>query len=356
MQCLKCGTTLEPGERFCSECGTAAEDANISTGSFCSECGSKLDAGARFCAECGAVVEAGAPAAERPLAEPANLDNPPPPEPAPPQTPIIKTVSPARADISLSAPVEEEPDERGKKSILNAKLLGLIVVVAAVGAAAVAMSLKSIKPTSPEEAARIASVSDQPPVLPIPQQLPRENAEAVVPNVSGQALVDASTRGDSEKFKVIFQQLQRREGPETGDRKTARKLNEAALMALREKSYAQAVDVLRLALVADPADIEVADNLGYALQMAGQFKEAETQLVAVIERAPDRASAWANLAEASSRLGKSKQAVAAYLTAYKFSQKPERLLETMKKMAEASEDENSRKNVVDALQRIEGPK
>ncbi len=127
-------------------------------------------------------------------------------------------------------------------------------------------------------------------------------------------------------------------------------------MALREKSYAQAVDVLRQAVVADPADIEVADNLGYTLQMAGQYKEAETRLVAVIERVPDRASAWANLAETSSRLGKSKQAVGAYLTAYKFSQKPERLLEAMKKMAEDAEDENSRKNLLDALQKIEAIK
>lgn len=368
MQCLKCGTTLDAGERFCSGCGTAIEDADPPHGSFCSECGSKLDAGARFCAECGAAAEPSASAAERRLAKPENLNRPLPPELAMPQangaeqpepvpdTPFIKTVSPAHFDTALSAPVEDEPDQPGKKSISNGKVLGLIVVVGVVGAAAVAMSLKSIKPTTPEEAAHKAAVSDQPPVLPIPQQLPRENAAAVVPNVSGQALVDASTRGNSEQFQAIFHQLQQRERPETGDRKTARKLNDAALMALREKSYAQAVDVLRQAVVADPADIEVADNLGYTLQMAGQYKEAETRLVAVIERVPDRASAWANLAETSSRLGKSKQAVGAYLTAYKFSQKPERLLEAMKKMAEDAEDENSRKNLLDALQKIEAIK
>lgn len=47
--CPKCGASLKPKAKFCSECGTA-----IKAGRFCSECGSELDSNAKFCSACGA--------------------------------------------------------------------------------------------------------------------------------------------------------------------------------------------------------------------------------------------------------------------------------------------------------------
>jgi predicted amidophosphoribosyltransferase len=47
--CPKCGASLKPKAKFCSECGTA-----IKAGRFCSECGSEMESNAKFCSGCGA--------------------------------------------------------------------------------------------------------------------------------------------------------------------------------------------------------------------------------------------------------------------------------------------------------------
>ena len=46
-KCPKCGASLKPGAKFCSECGEKLGDA------FCPKCGAKLKPGAKFCSECG---------------------------------------------------------------------------------------------------------------------------------------------------------------------------------------------------------------------------------------------------------------------------------------------------------------
>ena len=93
--------------------------------------------------------------------------------------------------------------------------------------------------------------------------------------------------------------------------------------------------------------------MGYALHLAGQYREAEEQLLRVIAQSPDRAAAWANLATTSSKLGKSRQAVAAYLIAYKFQRNPDGYIRALKGIAEAADDEAVKKDIGDALQKFE---
>lgn len=50
--CPQCEAPLQPGAKFCAECG-----AKIEAQAFCSECGAELRPGAKFCAECGTKVE-----------------------------------------------------------------------------------------------------------------------------------------------------------------------------------------------------------------------------------------------------------------------------------------------------------
>ncbi len=47
--CPKCGAALQPGAKFCPECGT-----RLAQGRFCAECGATVAANAKFCPECGA--------------------------------------------------------------------------------------------------------------------------------------------------------------------------------------------------------------------------------------------------------------------------------------------------------------
>jgi len=51
--CVKCGAQLQPGAKFCSDCGATQEKQ------VCSKCQAELGPGAKFCNECGTKVEAG---------------------------------------------------------------------------------------------------------------------------------------------------------------------------------------------------------------------------------------------------------------------------------------------------------
>lgn len=51
-RCVKCGTMIPSGAKFCPECGTAAPVGSSAT--RCAKCGTPLQAGAKFCPECGA--------------------------------------------------------------------------------------------------------------------------------------------------------------------------------------------------------------------------------------------------------------------------------------------------------------
>ena len=47
--CPNCGTKLQKGSKFCSECGTKIENAEY----ICKNCGSKMSADGKFCSNCG---------------------------------------------------------------------------------------------------------------------------------------------------------------------------------------------------------------------------------------------------------------------------------------------------------------
>jgi cytochrome c-type biogenesis protein CcmH/NrfG len=53
-QCAKCGTSLPPDAKFCSSCGTKAEET---AASFCRHCGIALKSAAKFCHACGQAVD-----------------------------------------------------------------------------------------------------------------------------------------------------------------------------------------------------------------------------------------------------------------------------------------------------------
>lgn len=50
-RCPHCGTNVEAGNRFCTQCGRPMEVPPV-----CSQCGATLPGGSRFCGRCGAAV------------------------------------------------------------------------------------------------------------------------------------------------------------------------------------------------------------------------------------------------------------------------------------------------------------
>lgn len=55
MVCSSCGTPLQPHQKFCPKCGTAAATPppTASETKFCISCSAKLPAAAKFCGSCG---------------------------------------------------------------------------------------------------------------------------------------------------------------------------------------------------------------------------------------------------------------------------------------------------------------
>ena len=51
--CAHCKARLEPGTKFCAECGKPTAVAAASKSAFCTGCGGKLAANAKFCGGCG---------------------------------------------------------------------------------------------------------------------------------------------------------------------------------------------------------------------------------------------------------------------------------------------------------------
>jgi Flp pilus assembly protein TadD len=95
----------------------------------------------------------------------------------------------------------------------------------------------------------------------------------------------------SEIKGLLESQAKRRHG----DRSAARQLNDRGLGLFQDSQYVEAARLFREAHKADPADIEVHNNLGYALLMAGDLGEAEKVLTDVLTVAPGRGAAWGNL-------------------------------------------------------------
>ena len=141
--------------------------------------------------------------------------------------------------------------------------------------------------------------------------------------------------------------------PPPGDVEAARAGNVAGLARFRAGDYANAVVAFEGASKADPADVEVANNLGYAYLKAGRARAALAQLLRSLHLAPQRSSAWINLSEALSALGYDDASTAAVLLALRHT---DNRAATGTFLAEATRNHPSeafRKNVARALERID---
>lgn len=88
-----------------------------------------------------------------------------------------------------------------------------------------------------------------------------------------------------------------------GDRKQARAANNEGLALFRAGDAAQAAAAFQRGVALDAGDIEIRNNLAYALVKAKESDKALQVLAQVLMQAPDRSSAWANLAEALDKPG-----------------------------------------------------
>ncbi|MCA1807302.1 MAG: tetratricopeptide repeat protein, partial [Actinobacteria bacterium] len=227
----------------------------------------------------------------------------------------------------------------------------------------VAAAAPNSKPVSPSDELHVASLGEQeadgdddpdPPAEPDvhsisppdqasaghasgrPESLPRSvEQQATSPLSAANAItqmLDASRRGSDAELQDLKSRIEAMTKPAHGDRKVARALNDDAMAMLKDGRFAEAVNVLGKASVADPADIEIVDNLSYAALKAGQFEEAKRSSQSALLIAPGRSSAWANLGIALAQTPDETLAVAAFSNAYRFSGNQTKTVEYLNKL------------------------
>lgn len=178
--------------------------------------------------------------------------------------------------------------------------------------------------------------------------------EAVFGSV--QRMLGQAAKNDEAGLNATRQQLESVAKPAHQNVKEARALNQQGLDALKQNNYQAAMTVFQQAQQTDPADVEVAGNLGYANLKLGQFKRAEHQLVYAISLAPGRSSSWFNLGQVYGALGDGEKATGAFAAAYRFSQNPPKTVDFMRQALTVPENnETTRTALKRALELFGAP-
>ena len=135
-----------------------------------------------------------------------------------------------------------------------------------------------------------------------------------------QRMLAQSAKNDEAGLSATRQQLEGVFRPAHQAVKEARAANQQGLEALKRSDYQAAANAFQQAQQLDPADVEVAGNLGYANFKLGQLKRAEHQLVYAVSLAPGRSSSWYNLGQVYGAMNDAAKATGAFANAYRFSQ------------------------------------
>lgn len=133
-----------------------------------------------------------------------------------------------------------------------------------------------------------------------------------------------------------------------GNKAESREENKLGLSALKMHNFPKAIAAFEKGTQADPSDIEIANNYGYALYLAGRKSDAQEVLTHVLLRDPTREVAWTALVEA--RGEESTEALGALKIALHFAASRERTLNNFREMAQTHRDPHVRALVKTLLQ------
>jgi TonB family protein len=153
------------------------------------------------------------------------------------------------------------------------------------------------------------------------------------------AVIQAAERNDwasvDSQVEVLMQEIPT---IQHGDRALAKRLNAQAISLLNQDDFQAGIEALVGASKADPADIEVSNNLGYAYQKAGLNTQAFEILNRTLSQSPRRASAWENLARVYAQSGETAASEACARITLRFSKNPTATIAFMKKIVSDDPD------------------
>ena len=158
---------------------------------------------------------------------------------------------------------------------------------------------------------------------------------------------DANDAAGVETFREQLENLAR---PEAGDPVKARPFQQQGLEQLTRDSPKEALAAFRQAFIADPANPEIAGQLGQTYLRLRRFKEAERLSVYALSLAPTQSATWLVLGEVYGQTGDPLRAGGAFANAYRFAKAPPQLAEQLRQLAAANSPEALRAGAQKALQ------
>jgi Flp pilus assembly protein TadD len=224
------------------------------------------------------------------------------------------------------------------------KILASVIAVLVVAAAYFHSGDKAAPQAPTHVAPRESTPTESPPRISANQRFEVVLARAdvrsagidAIPIVQASPLLDqlagSMASSDTQTASAITSRLAALPKVERGARATARKANDRGIAALRANDNAAAVASLRDAVRADPGDVEVIDNLGYAYNLSGDLEAAEFWARVALAVSPTRSSAWLNLGIAGGQQGDESMALGALLLAHKYSGRPDRTINAVQEL------------------------
>lgn len=167
------------------------------------------------------------------------------------------------------------------------------------------LKIQSSDTVSSEPATPNSSATAESQISPAqPPATQHSSSSEVVSNGRVAELLNFAANGQWQSIDSLASEIQQQATPiARGDRKLGRSLNQEGVTLLQQSNAVAAIDAFKNGLDADPSDIEIKNNLAYALILNSDLVSAEKLLNEVLLRAPERSSAWANLSELYARSG-----------------------------------------------------
>lgn len=171
-------------------------------------------------------------------------------------------------------------------------------------------------------------------------------------NVCLNSIIEASFPRTPDVIEVSATRLGEFNKAQRGDRKVARAKNQLGLEEFQRRNYAEAIDLLKQAAIADPADVEILSNLGFVSIQANRQAEASQALASALILDPRRTSTWIPVAQLYTMQGKSELSIRALLLGYEFSANKEKTIAFFVDKSKAADSDAMKLAYSGALQRI----
>ncbi|MFZ1327168.1 MAG: trypsin-like peptidase domain-containing protein, partial [Candidatus Contendobacter sp.] len=165
-----------------------------------------------------------------------------------------------------------------------------------------------------------------------------------------QQMIALAAAADATGVQAFREQLDGLGRPEAGDTAQVRPLLQQGLDYLNRDQRKEALAAFRQAFIADPADPEIADQLGLTYLRLQRLKEAERLLVYALALAPTRTATWLHLGQTYGQAGDADRATGAFANAHRFAQDPAGLAAQLQQLATTDPAEAIRLGAQRALQ------